>query len=458
MLSKKFSHRKPLWLVIITVAMALAIAGGVQAQHAHEHQGHSHNASSGSSASAQNEDNPFADENTVYTCSMHPMFRSENPDDRCPICGMALVPVATEDESDESNDSEPSVSLSERSLALLNVQIQPVVLDTAVQRIRVTGQLDFDERALTSISAWTSGRIERLYINYTGASVKAGEPLVEIYSPDLLVAQRELLLARLALAAERPADGRTVGDLGNERTFQAARERLRLLGLDSAQIEAVLERGVATDRVIIKAPSSGLVLARNVSQGDYVNTGEALFQLADSRKMWAVLQVFERDLANFVIGQQLQLEMTSSGVQLNGEIVAVAPRINADSRTRAVHLAIDSPQEAFTAGAFIHAIAQVPVNEVLQIPASAPLITGERAIVFVRDRDDHSRFIAREVTLGRKLGDFYEVRSGLTAGEHVVSRGAFMLDSELQLRGERSMMSSDRTNEPTPAPHNHGGH
>lgn len=394
-----------------------------------DHSNHDH------AQSSANSDNPFVEEAQVYTCSMHPHFRSEDPNERCPICGMELVPVARNNDTGESTN----IEFSERSLALLNVQTQPVVRGEGHQTLRVTGQLEFDERALTSISAWTGGRIERLHINYTGATVSTNAPLVEIYSPELLVAQQELL------QAHKNANTQVPGFLqeSNQTTLRAARERLRLLGLTKSQIDGVIESGVASDRVLIRAPSSGLVVSRNVAQGDYVNAGDNLFELADTHKMWAVFEVFERDLGLIEVGQHLEFSMQSSANTIHGEIISVAPRIDADRRTREVRVAINEDEQVLTAGAFTRANVHVPLGNILTIPASAPLITGKRAIVYVSDPDQRGVFSARTVELGRKLSDRYEILDGLNEGELVVSRGAFLIDSELQLRGQPSMMAPE---------------
>ncbi|EGN75448.1 RND family efflux transporter, MFP subunit [Idiomarina sp. A28L] len=394
-----------------------------------DHSNHNHALSNG------NSDNPFVEEAQLYTCSMHPHFRSEDPNERCPICGMELVPVARgNDESETSN-----VEFSDRSLALLNVQTQPVVRAEGQQQLRVTGQLEFDERALTSISAWTGGRIERLHVNYTGASVSKNDPLVELYSPELLVAQQELL------QAQKNANTSVPGFLqeSNQTTLRAARERLRLLGLTQAQIDAVIASKTASDRVLIRSPSAGLVVARNVAQGDYVNAGDSLLELADNNKMWAVFEVFERDLGLVEVGQHIEFALQSSGKSIHGEIISVAPRIDAERRTREVRVAISESEQLLTAGAFTSANVQIPIGNVLMIPASAPLITGKRAVVYVRDAEQSGSFSARNVELGRKLGNNYEVLEGLAEGELVVSRGAFLIDSELQLRGQPSMMAPE---------------
>lgn len=369
-----------------------------------------------------------------YTCSMHPNFRSTDPNERCPICGMELIPVTTTSTRD---DDGTRIEFSGRSLALLDLQTHVVERGTATAQLRMIGSLDFDERALTSISAWTGGRIERLHVNFTGAYVEAGEPLVELYSPELFVAQQELMQAHRQAQRQAPE---FMTD-SNQTTLRATRERLRLLGLTGAQIDAVIEHGEASDNITIHAPSTGLVVSRNVSQGDYVNTGDTLLELANENELWAVFELFERDLQYIEVGQQLEFYMQSSNQRVQGRVESLAPRIDAESRTREVRVALHSGVDSLTAGTFVRALVDIDVQDVLTIPASAPLITGNRAVVYIRIAPERGEFDARTVELGRRLGDSYEVLSGLEEGDIVVSRGAFRIDSELQLRGQPSMMS-----------------
>lgn len=410
--------------IIITLGVTLL---GVAFQTSHEEHDHDHSQETVISESAE-------EGMQEYTCSMHPNFRSTDPNERCPICGMELIPVTS---SSARDDDLTAIEFSGRSLALLDLQTYVVQRGSATAQLRLIGSLDFDERSLTAISAWTGGRIERLHVNYTGAYVEAGDPLVELYSPELYVAQQELLQAYSQAQREAPA---FLAD-SNQTTLRAARERLRLLGLSGAQIDQIVESGEASDRILIHAPSAGLVVTRNVSQGDYVNTGDTVLELADQDRLWAVFELFERDLEYIEVGQQLEFYLQSSNQRVQGVVESLAPRIDAERRTREVRVALQSGEHSLTAGTFVRALVDIEVDNVLVIPASAPLLTGSRAVVYVRVSPDSGEFEARTVEIGRRLGDSYEVLSGLEEGEIVVSRGAFRIDSELQLRGRPSMMA-----------------
>lgn len=409
--------------------MLFATTLPVLAQSAHNHSHHNHASVTAADEQVQQ---AFRAATAEYTCSMHPTFRSSNPNERCPICGMALIPVAASDDDHEF----VRITFSGRSLALLNVQTEPVTQGTVQHEVRLIGQIDFAESALTSISAWVGGRIERLFVNYTGAQVETQQPLLELYSPELLVAQQELLQAYQQLQQSAPELIRESQAI----TYRSARERLRLLGLNGKQIDEIIHSGRVSDRVTIYAPSAGVVISRKVRQGDYVATGDTLLELADEQKLWALFEVFERDLAFFQHGQQLQFELGNSGAFFHGEVISTAPRIDSERRTRTVRVALNqSGNTAVVPGAFVRTKAQIEVTDVLSIPTSAALITGKRAVVYVQIKE--GEFEARTVELGRRLGDRYEILGGLTQDELIVSRGAFRIDSELQLRGRPSMMA-----------------
>ncbi|MFU8785055.1 efflux RND transporter periplasmic adaptor subunit [Aliidiomarina sp.] len=451
-------------LIASTLALGVVFQAPAHGGHAHEQgheQGHEHSdehnhvhnhdrSDNNASSSAQDQavQQAFSSTTQEYTCSMHPHFRSTDPNERCPICGMELIPVAA---SNGGNDEFVRIEFSGRSLALLGLQTEPVQRGNAQHEVRLSGQIEFDESALTSISAWTGGRIERLFVNYTGAHVTAQQPLLELYSPELLVAQQELLQAHRQLQQNGPEFLRD----SQATTYRAARERLRLLGLSGTQIDAVISSGEVSDRITIYAPSAGLVVTRNIRQGDYVNTGDTLLELANESKLWALFEVFERDLAFIQRGQHLQFQLGNTGQSFHGQVVSIAPRIDAERRTRAVRVALtNTGNTAMVPGAFTRATVQINIEDVLSIPASAALITGIRAVVYVQI--NVGEFEARTVELGRRLGDRYEVLDGLTDDELIVSRGAFRIDSELQLRGRPSMMAPEGGGATGHEQHGHG--
>ena len=228
---------------------------------------------------------------TVWTCSMHPQIRQPAPGD-CPLCGMDLIPLM-EDDSAEAGPRE--LSMSESSKALAEIVTTRVVRASPEVNVRMVGKLDFDETRLRTLSARFPARIERLFINYTGIKVGIGDHLAEIYSPELLIAQRELLTA-----VQYDPDGITV---------QVAREKLRLWDLLPDQIDGILESGLALDHFELRAPIGGIVVQKNVKEGDYVKTGDPLFRIADLSMLWLPLEAFESDLQWILYGQEVDFEV-----------------------------------------------------------------------------------------------------------------------------------------------------
>jgi membrane fusion protein, copper/silver efflux system len=405
---------------------------------------------------------PATDHIAFYSCVMHPHVRSQTPD-QCPICGMDLVPVVAEGSQAQASidrETAPQLRLTPRSAALLQLDVHRAERRAVEVPVRLFGRLDHDESRLRTIAAWVAGRIERLHVDFTGAVVAAGQPLLELYSPTLIAAQEELLQA---LQAERAlAQGADLVRESARLTVAASRDRLRLLGFDTAQIELLESRGTVDDRVTIPAPVSGIVMERLAAAGDYVDTGTPIYRLADLSRLWAQFEVYESDLRWLAPGQRADFTAQSHpGERFEGTVSFIDPVVDERTRTARVRVDIANPDGRLKPGTFVRGSVTSVVRDAgdgllpLLIPASAPLLTGRRAVVYVQLADaDQPTYEPRDVLLGPRAGAWYVVLDGLREGELVVSNGAFKIDAELQIRGQSSMMQPAGGAAPG---HDHGG-
>jgi len=398
-----------------------------------------------------------------FTCSMHPQIRTNDPNERCPICGMELIPVAA-DAEDEGDPSLPVLAVSPRSAALMQVETYPVERRGADRSLRLYGRVDYDETRLRSIASRVPGRLERLHVDFTGQQVRAGDPMVVIYSPTLVAAQEELLQSLAAQRQLPPNPSPSLG-AGTESRVAAARDKLRLLGLDPEQIQAMETTGRVEETLTLPAPLDGVVIAREATEGSYVETGQPIYTLADLSRVWVTLEVHERDAQWVRVGQEVAFTVQAfPGERFLGRVAFVQPTVHDEARTVQVRVELPNPSGRLKPGMFASGELQAPLptsgssgnaSGHLVIPASAPLLTGKRALVYVQLPDtDRPTFEGREVVLGPRSGDWYVVTEGLQEGEMVVTRGNFKIDSELQIRGRPSMMSPLGG---APATHDHGG-
>lgn len=380
---------------------------------------------------------------TIWTCSMHPNIQLPGPG-QCPICFMDLIEVTVDRGAKLSGLRQ--ISLDENARRLAQVEVTPVSRGTAATSIRMLGKVDYDETLVSTITAWMNGRIDKLYIDYTGSKVTVGQPMAEIYSPELLTAQAELIEAT---AASRKSKTQQNILLENtiRKTEQAARKKLQLLGLSEGQINKVAEQGEPSDHVTLTAPISGIVINKGVTEGLYIKTGMPIYTIADLNRVWIVLEAYESDLHAIQMGQRVEFSAEAfPGIHFSGEVSYIDPLVNEKTRTVKVRLVVDNGDRKLKPGMFVRAVAQSRSSEgnsrmPLLIPASAPLITGKRAIIYVQLPEKEGLYEGREITLGSRRGDFYEVETGLTEGELVVTRGNFKIDSAVQIQARPSMMN-----------------
>ena len=384
-------------------------------------------------------------EDVVWTCSMHPQIQLPEAG-KCPICFMDLIPVTQGDGGGEERISLRQIELSERARELARVQTAEVVRSESGGQVRIIGRVEFDETGVASISARMPGRIDELFVTYTGERVRRGQPMARLYSPELFAAQAELIQAEKAL---RESSSPRLVTRTAEQVARAAREKLRLLGVSAAQIEAIARQDAPRDHVTIHAPQSGIVTMKEVNTGEYVTTGSRLFAIADLSTVWVILDAYESDMPFLTQGATVRFTAEAApGKVFTGKVAFVDPFLNEATRTIRVRVEVPNPDLALRPGMFVRAeilnSAKASGGEgELLIPSGAPLVTGKRAVVYVEIPGRTGAYEGREVVLGPKTGGMYVVREGLREGERVVTRGAFQIDSALQIQARPSMMSPD---------------
>ena len=379
-----------------------------------------------------------------WTCSMHPQIRQDKPG-KCPICAMDLIPVRKSSFSDKVIDPN-AIQLSEEAAALADVQTSKVSRQNPVKQVRLYGKIVPDERSLQSQTAHVSGRIESLNVDFTGETVRAGQTLATLYSPELFTAQQELLEAIR---------------MGQSQLIQAAREKLYLWKMTDAQIAAIEKSGSISPVVEIKSNTSGIVLSKRVSQGDYVSQGAILFDVANLTKVWALFDAFEVDLPFLSKGDPVEFTLQAlPGKKFSGKISFIDPILNTTTRTAKVRVEVPNASLELKPEMYATANVSAPLrnykNEIV-VPQTAVLWTGKRAIVYVKQPDTNTpAFLMREVELGPALGNSYVILNGLREGEEIVTNGVFAIDASAQLEGKTSMMNN--SDEPAKPMTGHEGH
>jgi len=367
-----------------------------------------------------------------WICSMHPQIRQDHPG-LCPLCAMDLIPVKTADTMSETIDSE-AIVMSKEAAALANVATSVVSRKRPTMTVHLYGTVQVDERLTRSQVSHVSGRIEKLAVNFTGESIRKGQVIATVYSPDLLNAQQELLEA-VKIQSSQPA------------LLAAAREKLRQWKLTAEQIARIESTGVVSPQIDITANTQGIVLKKNVEQGDYVNAGGILYEIADLSSVWVLFDAYEADLPYLKKGDKVTFTIPAMpGKAFSGRIAFIDPILDKTTRTAKVRVETANPRQELKPEMYANAIIEASLKQQgdeIVIPKTAVLWTGKRSIVYVKQPDsDLPTFKLREIELGSSLGDSYVVLSGIAAGEEIVTSGTFSVDASAQLEGKRSMMNN----------------
>ncbi|MFT5522452.1 MAG: Cu(I)/Ag(I) efflux system membrane fusion protein [Pirellulaceae bacterium] len=423
-----------------------------------------------------------------YICPMMCTPPQSEPG-RCPVCAMELVPAT----AGSGSGGSLSIEIDPAARRVANIETAEVRSMPMARTIRAVGELNYDEGSLKTISAYVDGRLDRLYADYTGVVVNKGDHLALVYSPRLYSGQVEYLLAKKSREDGRNSTLTRVVE-SNEELLKNARQRLIELGMTESQIDQLEEDGEANSRLHLCAPISGTVIQRLAAEGQYVKEGQAIYQLADLSTVWLMLQLFPEDAAAIRYGQKVEAEVQSlPGQKFTGRVAFVDPSVDSKTRTVGVRVVIPNSAGVLRVGDYAKAEISVPLatiadggtydpeladmwisprhphvvrsepgqcpvcnvdlvpaakfgfmsNETdskdsLVVPRNAVLMAGANSVVYVEV--EPGRFELRSVVLGPKCGDEIVITSGVKAGEMVATRGNFLIDSQMQLAGNPSLI------------------
>ncbi len=381
--------------------------------------------------------------NQTWTCSMHPQIRQPEPGD-CAICGMDLIPAEASGDGLNANE----FKLTKNAMALANIQTS--VVGNSVNEgntIKLSGTIKENENANVVQASYFSGRIERLNVSSVGEEVRKGQLLAMVYSPELFSAQQELITAS-SLKESQPA------------LYKAVRNKLKLWKISDSQIDQIEATGEVKQNFPIYATVSGTVSEKLVEQGDYVKQGQVLLKITNLNSVWALFDVYEDQINVFKKGQNITVTTNVyPNKKFRKKVDFIDPIMNSSTRTVKLRVVLNNVNGEFKTGMFVEGNIENTISKSEQnllIPASAVLWTGERSVVYLKTKPNEPVFEMQEITLGKQLGEHYEVVAGLKNGDEIVTNGTFTVDASAQLQGKKSMMNqSGETKSKDHSSHNH---
>jgi multidrug efflux pump subunit AcrA (membrane-fusion protein) len=376
-----------------------------------------------------------------YRHPMNPAVRSDKParDDM----GMDYVPVY-EDETRgvQTVPGRATVTLPPDRAALLGIRSEPVTRGTRSGALRTVGRVAMDESRRAVVYAKYEGYVEELLVDFTGKPVAKGQPLLTIYSPELVAAQQEYLVARRAQA--RLGDSSVPGVAkGGSELADAARQRLRYWDMGPGEIASLEKNGAPRRTVNLRSPVSGVVIEKMAVEGMKISPADRLYEIADLSRVWIVADVYERDVGSVRVGTSARASLSAQpGSEWRGKVAFVSPIVKAETRTVEVRVEVDNSAGVLKPDMFADVYLEAGLATALTVPEGAVIFTGERTLVFL-DKGE-GRFEPREVAVGSRVGGAYEVLRGLAEGDRVVLGASFLLDSESSLRAAISAAGAGR--------------
>lgn len=433
------------FLLISTLSFFLVFAGPVGVSPSLDEHSHLHLSAGPGEARAATQ---------KYTCSMHPFIIRDEPGN-CPICGMTLTPVKVagsgkETQAQAGGGSGGVITIDPVTQQNMGVRFATVSRRDMSRTIRTVGVVGYEEPHQYSINSKIDGWIERLYVNETGSQVKKGQPLLDIYSPELVTAQEEYLLALRNKSALAASDVPEIS-AGGTRLAEASRKRLRYWDISEAQIKNLEKTGAAKKTLTLYAQNSGVLTLKKVSEGMFVKAGMELFQIADISKVWIYADIYEYELPWLKIGQVASVQLPYQREPIQGKVSTIYPYVESKTRTVKARIELGNPGLELKPDMYVNvSIDTRALKNVLSIPKEAVLNSGEQQTVFVSL--GQGKFEPRKVRLGLQSEDgFVQVVQGLAENERIVVSAQFMLDSESTLRATAQKMTEPKKQQP-PAP------
>jgi Cu(I)/Ag(I) efflux system membrane fusion protein len=366
--------------------------------------------------------------NQMWTCSMHPQIMQPEAGD-CPICGMDLIPAETSADGLMADQ----FKLTQNAMALANIETSIVGAGKIENNsTKLSGKIVPNEEANTVQVSYFSGRIEQLNVNFTGEEIRKGQLLATIYSPELYAAQQELITA-VSLKDSQPA------------LYKAVRNKLKIWKLSESQIQQIETSGKVKENFPVYATVSGTVSEKLVAQGESIKQGQPLLKIANLNTVWANFDVYENQIDAFKKGQEILIKSNAHvDKEFKAKVAFIDPVLDMRTRTVKLRVVLNNKEGFLKPGMFVEGKIKGITSskkELLIIPSSAILWTGKRSVVYLKANPKEPIFKMLEVTLGNKVGDFYEIVEGLNFGDEIVTNGIFTVDAAAQLQGKKSMMN-----------------